>query len=136
MTVDQKCYRLERELAETHSVKRKYKRALEDSSQASHEVVEMLKAELASARAEFKTEHDRIAERYRQKERANKEWTSNDQVTFGKLYEERDAVKAMCERANQYLREGKARFTPNTTNSFVDTWLAEYDALLDESKKG
>ena len=42
------------------------------------------------------------------------------------LKKERDRALAMLKKAAQYLREGKAKFAPNTTNSFVDDWLAEY----------
>lgn len=41
-------------------------------------------------------------------------------------------AESMLERANQYLREGKAKFSPNTTNSFVDTWLADYARTKEE----
>jgi hypothetical protein len=41
------------------------------------------------------------------------------------LLSERDALKAKLEKAVQYLKEGKARFAPGTTNSFVDDFIAE-----------
>lgn len=31
--------------------------------------------------------------------------------------------------AYQYLKEGKAKFSPNTTNSFVDDWLKWYEEM-------
>jgi hypothetical protein len=39
------------------------------------------------------------------------------------LYREQ---KNDLERAIQYLREGKAKYAPNTTNSFVDELIAKY----------
>lgn len=49
-------------------------------------------------------------------------------VPLSKLRELFDA-KADLKRAVQYLREGKARFAPNTDNSHVDGFLAKYADL-------
>jgi hypothetical protein len=103
----------------------------------------------------FKAEHDRLAERYRQKERANTEWTSNVQVTFGKLYEERDALefqrKTLCNTLTEVSLE-RDRYRNSLaaikthqemiTNKpeMSTTWLiaskalAEFEALKKESK--
>ncbi len=39
-------------------------------------------------------------------------------------------LENMCERAYQIIREGKSKFTPNTTNSLVDVWLQDYEERL------
>ena len=39
--------------------------------------------------------------------------------------------KAELATAILYLRAGKAKFTPNTTNSFVDDFLQKHAGLLD-----
>jgi len=36
-------------------------------------------------------------------------------------------LKEQLKQAVQYLREGKAKFTPNTTNSFVDEFLKRHE---------
>lgn len=41
--------------------------------------------------------------------------------------ERAEKAEARLAKAVQYLKEGKARFTPNTTNSFVDDFIAEND---------
>jgi len=43
---------------------------------------------------------------------------------------ERDALRAKLAKAVQYLKEGKARFSPHTTNSFVDDFIAENERAL------
>lgn len=43
-----------------------------------------------------------------------------------KIKKERDEYRADLEKAIQYLREGKAKLAPHTTNSFVDDLLAKY----------
>jgi len=45
-----------------------------------------------------------------------------------RLRGERDRLQERLKTAVQYLREGKIRFTPGTTNSFVDDFIAAYDA--------
>lgn len=35
-------------------------------------------------------------------------------------------LESMLVKAEQFLREGKAKFAPNTTNSFVDDWLKDF----------
>lgn len=42
--------------------------------------------------------------------------------------------RRVIEKAGQYLREGKAKFAPHTTNSFVDDLIKEIEALGDGSK--
>lgn len=51
------------------------------------------------------------------------------------LHDEIEALEAKLAKAVQFLREGKAKFTPNTTNSFVDDFLADYEAL-EQARKG
>lgn len=41
-------------------------------------------------------------------------------------------VKADLDKAIQYLREGKAKYAPGTTNSFVDDLLAKYPQDSDQ----
>lgn len=48
------------------------------------------------------------------------------QTTIDLAIEQYEEVRADLDLALKYLREGKARFTPNTTNSFVDDLLAKY----------
>jgi hypothetical protein len=43
------------------------------------------------------------------------------------IMKECDALRARLSEAISYLREGKAMFAPNTTNSHVDVFLARYD---------
>lgn len=40
---------------------------------------------------------------------------------------EPDEFKALLAEATSYLREGKKKFSPNTTNSFVDSFLLKMD---------
>lgn len=40
---------------------------------------------------------------------------------------ERDEIKAALTQAVDYLKQGKAKFAPNTTNSFVDDFIAKWD---------
>lgn len=55
---------------------------------------------------------------------ATQRWAKeNEQL---KLLNERHAAKLA--EAYQYLKQGKAKFTPSTTNSFVDDWLKWYEA--------
>ena len=42
------------------------------------------------------------------------------------LLRERDDLKSLLEEAVSYLRQGKAKFAPNTTNSHVDIFLARF----------
>jgi hypothetical protein len=44
------------------------------------------------------------------------------------LIRERDELKEQLAEAVSYLREGKAKFAPTTTNSHVDVFLAQYYA--------
>lgn len=55
-----------------------------NAARASYKLAEMYEQECQKLRAE----NERFAERYRLIELANKEWTRNDAVTFGKLLEE------------------------------------------------
>lgn len=42
----------------------------------------------------------------------------------------------MVTRAGKLLAEGKAKFAPHTTNSFVDDWLSDFKALaLEETQQ-
>jgi hypothetical protein len=41
--------------------------------------------------------------------------------------EQTEYWKSMAAKANQYLKEGKIKFAPNTTNSLVDDWIAEFE---------
>lgn len=41
---------------------------------------------------------------------------------------------SILKEAVSYLREGKAQFAPNTTNSHVDVFLARYDAKESNAK--
>lgn len=64
--------------------------------------------------------------RYRQCERANSEWTKNDQVTFGKLYEEREQLNAdLAQAQRDYERE----FNENMANAMG---CMELEALCDQ----
>lgn len=36
----------------------------------------------------------------------------------------------MLAKAMQYLKEGKAKYYPNTTNSFVDELITDYEKLM------
>lgn len=36
--------------------------------------------------------------------------------------------------AGKYLKEGKAKFSPNTTNSFVDEMIAEIEAIENDGR--
>lgn len=45
----------------------------------------------------LRNEANRLAERYRLIELANKEWTRNDAVEFGKLYEENIRLRKLYE---------------------------------------
>lgn len=38
-----------------------------------------------------------------------------------------DKKEQLLQRAHKIIKEGKAKFTPNTTNSFVDEWLRDYE---------
>lgn len=40
-----------------------------------------------------------------------------------------EQAQRLLDKANQYLKEGKAKFTPNTTNSLVDDWLRDYSVF-------
>ena len=41
--------------------------------------------------------------------------------------DDRDRVYGMLIRAMSYLKQAKAQFTPNTTNSYVDDLISDYD---------
>jgi len=47
-----------------------------------------------------------------------------------------DYWKAELATALLYLKQGKAKFTPNTTNSFVDDFLQKHAGLLDGAAAG
>lgn len=52
--------------------------------------------------------------------------------------EKEERIKELEERlrvAVLYLREAKAKFAPNTTNSLVDTFIKEYDRATTEVKE-
>ena len=43
------------------------------------------------------------------------------------LIKELDRLKELLNEAISYLREGKAKFSPHTTNSHVDVFLSRFD---------
>lgn len=45
---------------------------------------------------------------------------------FAKVVGERNELREDLDKALQYLREGKAKFRPHTTNSLVDDLLEKY----------
>jgi len=47
-----------------------------------------------------------------------------------KLHVENESLRELLQLAVQYLKEGKAKFRPNTTNSFVDDFIAKHDTKL------
>jgi len=50
--------------------------------------------------------------------------------------EARAECAEMLEKAYRFLREGKAKFAPDTTNSRVDEWLADYEAQQARAGEG
>lgn len=59
------------------------------------------------------------------------EWVSaaqyDEEVT--ELKKENTRLKAKLSEAVQYLREGKAKFAPEVTNSLVDDFLKSYERV-------
>jgi hypothetical protein len=50
--------------------------------------------------------------------------------SFSILLDERDELKQDLHKAIKFLREGKAKFAPTTTNSFVDDLLKKYEEVV------
>lgn len=56
---------------------------------------------------------------------------SSEPYTAPKIPELHDSVeKKLLREAYKLLKEGKQKFAPHTTNSFVDSWLADYEARI------
>jgi hypothetical protein len=45
-------------------------------------------------------------------------------------YDKIEKLRADLQIAVQYLKEGKIKFAPNTTNSFVDDFIAKHEAKI------
>jgi regulator of sirC expression with transglutaminase-like and TPR domain len=52
---------------------------------------------------------------------------THKQIELVKRAEQVERLKEWLDRAVLYLRIGKTKFAPNTTNSLVDQYLKEYD---------
>lgn len=48
---------------------------------------------------------------------------------YAALQEENKRLREALEKAVAYLEEGKRKFTPHTTNSFVDDFIKQHKAL-------
>lgn len=61
----------------------------------------------------------------------------NDTVAANETWPDvtpQDRMKAMLQKAYEYLKEGKRKFAPSTTNSDVDEWLKEYETFAESQK--
>lgn len=70
--------------------------------------------ELYKALDELKAENERLSERYKNIELANKEWSRNDAVTFGQLITQNQELTAESDQLNDEIRKLNAMFVKET----------------------